>query len=475
MKRQRFKFKLLAFFLFALFALLGAYGMHSITLYGNRWFTYAKNPRVRTQKQNVIPGDILDRNGIVLATSAVSEDGTVTRVYQADEAARRAVVHLLGDAEGQVANGVESFQTAYLYGFQTGIWERIQALVTGQKRHGDNVTLTVDSQLCTTILRSFQSRASGKSGAAVVMNYETGEVLAMVSLPTFDPLRSTSASASTNAYWNRVTQNPYTPGSTFKVVTAAAQLRVNPSAQTMQINCTGDLTVDGQVIHDYGSASHGVIDLKTAFIRSCNNAFAQYALSMGDKALRETAERFGFNDNFLFRDLVVENSAYPTTNRDNFNIAMSGFGQSAITATPMHLCLIAAAVANKGVMMEPVLIDRVTSPSGGTRYTRSSRTYRTVMTEANAAVLADYMRAVVVSGTGTRAAVSGMDICGKTGSAETSLNGRAITNGLFIGFSQHSPYALCVVVEDIADGQGGGSTAAPIARDIFTYLKNMQE
>ena len=293
-------------------------------------------------------------------------------------------------------------------------------------------------------------------------------------VPTFDPMSSSAVSASSNAYWNRVTQNPYTPGSTFKLVTAAAQLRVNPSAQTMQVNCTGNLTVDGQIIHDYGSASHGAIDLKTAFMRSCNNAFAQYALSMGDKALREAAESFGFNDNFLFRDLVVENSIYPTTSRSNFNIAMSGFGQSAITATPMHLCLLAAAVANKGVMMEPVLIDRVASPSGVTRYTRSSRVYRTAMTEGQAAILAEYMRAVVTSGTGTRAAVSGMIICGKTGSAETSLNGRAITNGLFIGFAQDVPYALCVVVEDIDDGQGGGSTAAPIARDIFAYLKNMQ-
>lgn len=131
--------------------------IHSIALYGNRWFTYAKNPRVRAQKQNVVPGDILDRSGVVLATSSVSEDGTVTRVYQADEAARRAVVHLLGDSDGQVANGVESFQTAYLYGFQTGIWERIQALVTGQKRHGDNVTLTVDSSSA----RQFCNPSSG--------------------------------------------------------------------------------------------------------------------------------------------------------------------------------------------------------------------------------------------------------------------------------------------------------------------------
>lgn len=472
MKRQRFRFKLIAFLLFGLFALVGLYGLHSISVYGNRWFTYAKNPRVRAQKQNVIPGDILDRNGVVLSTSTVDDAGTVTRVYQSNETARRAVVHLLGDSEGQVANGVETFQTAYLYGFQTGIWERIQALITGEKRHGDNVTLTVDSALCTKILQSFQKRASSHSGAAVVMNYQTGEVLAMVSLPTFDPLNTSAVSSSSNAFWNRVLQNQYTPGSTFKVITTAAQLRTNPNAETAQFQCTGALSVNGQVIHDYGSASHGAIDLRTAFMRSCNNAFAQYALTMGDKALRETAERFGFNDNFLFRDLVVENSVYPTTDRDAFNIAMSGFGQSAITATPMHLCMIAAAVANDGVMMEPVLIQQVNSPSGTVRYTLSSRTYRTAMTAEEAAVLSSYMRAVVTSGTGTRAAVSGMQICGKTGSAETSLNGRDITNGLFIGFAQDAPYAVCVVVEDIADGQGGGSTAAPIAQDIFTYLRD---
>lgn len=474
MKPMRFKFKLLAFFLFALFALLGAYGMYSISLYGNRWFTYAKNPRVRTQKENVIPGDILDRNGIVLATSDVSEDGTVTRTYQADETSRRAVVHLLGDSDGQIANGVESFQTAYLYGFQTGIWERIQALVTGQKRHGDNIVLTVDSELCTTILNSFRNRASGHDGAAFVMNYKTGEVLAMVSLPNFDPNDAASVSTTSNVYWNRVTQNQYTPGSTFKVVTAAAELRVNPSAKTVQIQCTGNLSVDGQVIHDFGSASHGVISLKTAFIRSCNNAFAQYALSMGDKALRETAEQFGFNDNFLFRDLVVENSSYPTTDRTSFNVALCGFGQSAITATPVHLCMIAAAVANGGIMMEPSLIASVVSPSGTVRYTFSSRAYRTAMTESIAATLDEYMEAVVTSGTGTKAAVSGLTICGKTGSAETSLNGQNVTNGLFIGYCRELPYAVCVVVESIADGQGGGSTAAPIARDIFQYLKKME-
>ncbi len=474
MKPMRFKFKLLAFFLFALFALLGAYGMYSISLYGNRWFTYAKNPRVRTQKENVIPGDILDRNGIVLATSDVSEDGTVTRTYQADETSRRAVVHLLGDSDGQIANGVESFQTAYLYGFQTGIWERMQALVTGQKRHGDNIILTVDSELCTTILNSFRNRASGHDGAAFVMNYKTGEVLAMVSLPNFDPNDAASVSTTSNVYWNRVTQNQYTPGSTFKVVTAAAELRVNPSAKTVQIQCTGNLSVDGQVIHDFGSASHGVISLKTAFIRSCNNAFAQYALSMGDKALRETAEQLGFNDNFLFRDLVVENSSYPTTDRTSFNVALCGFGQSAITATPVHLCMIAAAVANGGVMMEPSLIASVVSPSGTVRYTFSSRAYRTAMTESIAATLDEYMEAVVTSGTGTKAAVSGLTICGKTGSAETSLNGQNVTNGLFIGYCRELPYAVCVVVESIADGQGGGSTAAPIARDIFQYLKNME-
>lgn len=474
MKQQRFRIKLLALLLFGLFALLAAYGMYSISTYGNRWFAYARNPRVREQKRNVIAGNIYDRSGVLLATTVDGE-----RVYQADEASRRAVVHVLGDDEGQVSNGVEGFQTAYLYGFKASLAERFNALFSSEPRQGDSVHLTIDGELCTAITQYFDSRSltRGKNGAAVVMNYKTGEVVAQVSLPSFDPMSASSVSADSEVYWNRATQSLYPPGSTFKVVTTAAALENIPGVDQISIACTGGLDVDGQAIRDFGNAVHTSLTLKQAFVKSCNNIYALLALDMGDAALRKTAEGFGFNANFLFRDLVVENSVYPTGNRSNFEVAMSGFGQSSIGATPMHLCLIAAAIANDGVMMEPTLLRQATTPTGAVRATFGSKVYRTAISADTAATLQEYMRAVVTSGTGSKASVSGLTICGKTGSAESSRNGRAVTHGLFIGYCADDalPFAVCVVVEDIADGQGGGSTAAPIAGDIFTYLRDNAE
>ena len=473
-KQQRFRFKLLALLLFSLFALLAVYGVYSIGAYGNRWFAYARNPRVREQKSTVVAGAIYDRNGILLASTV---DGQ--RVYQADKNARQAVVHVIGDDQGQVSNGVEGFQTAYLYGFKASLTERFNNLFSGEARHGDSLRLTLDSELCTEIVELFwrHKLTMGKNGAVVVMNYKTGEVVAEVSLPGFDPMNPSDVSKDSEVYWNRATQSLYPPGSTFKVITTAAALENIAGVESMSIACTGGLDVDGQAIRDYGNAIHKSLPLKDAFIKSCNNIYALLALDMGDTALRKTAEAFGFNQNFLFRDLVVENSTYPTTNRTNFEVAMSGFGQSSIGATPMHMALIAAAIANDGLMMEPTLLLEATTPGGAVRATFGPKEYRTALKGDTAAKLQEYMRAVVVSGTGTQAAVDGLRICGKTGSAESSRNGRDVTHGLFIGYidSDELPYAVCVVVEDINDGEGGGSTAAPIAGDIFTYIRDHAE
>lgn len=470
MKQQRYLFKVLALIMFGLFLLLAVYGGYSIFTYGNRWFSYSRNPRVRAQKENVIAGDILDRNGVVLATTV---DGK--RTYQPDEAARRAVVHLLGDSQGQVSNGVETFQTRYLYGFEASLSERFNALLSGQPQRGDNVTLTIDSQLCTLIARSFAQHNPGKNGAAVVMNYKTGELMASISLPNFDPQNISAATLADagQPFWNRATQSVYPPGSSFKIITTSSALQNIPDITTMDILCTGGLSVMNQAIRDYGNAVHNKLTLREAFKKSCNNVFALTAITLGDEKLRKTAEDFGFNDNFLFRDLVVENSTYPTENRNQFELATTGIGQSALAATPMHMCMVAAAIANDGVMMEPRLLMNVRSATGTTRTTYQSKVYRTALPAEDAATLQAYMRDVVVSGTGTRAAVPGLTICGKTGSAESSLAGSDVTYGWFVGYIENPnlPYAVSILVESIEDGEGGGSTAAPVAADIFKYLR----
>lgn len=472
MKQQRYHFKLLALIMFGLFLLLAVYGGYSISTYGNRWFSSSRNPRVRAQKQNVIAGDILDRNGVTLATT---KDGR--RVYQPDEAARRAIVHLLGDEQGQVSNGVETFQTSYLYGFHTPLNELAAALFRGETRRGDDITLTIDSRLCTAVTRAFEENAKtrGKKGAAVVMNYKTGEVLAQISLPNFDPANITSATMADagQPFWNRATQSVYPPGSAFKIITTVSAIDNLPGILEKDMTCTGGLTVMNQSIRDYGNAVHHDLTLREAFKKSCNNVYAMVALNLRDDALRKTAERFGFNDNFLFRDLVVENSVYPTQNRNEFELATTGIGQSALAASPVHMCMVAAAIANDGVMMEPRLLREVNSAAGVKRVSFQSKVYRNALTAEDASTLQSFMRDVVKNGTGTRAAVNGMTICGKTGSAESSLSGSDVTYGWFVGFNDDDdlPVAVSVLVESIEDGEGGGSTAAPIAAEIFKYLQ----
>ena len=469
MKPLHNRFRLLTLALIGLLLLAGLYGVYSITVYGNRWFSSSRNLRYREAKHSVTAGDILDRNGVVLATTDENGD----RVYQEDTESREAVVHLIGDRDGNVANGVDSFQANYLLGFETTLPERVLSLIKGEERRGDDVTLTVDSQLNTVIVRAFNihARTKDKSGAAVVMNYQTGEVIAMVSIPVFDPIDITDETKENtqHPFWNRALQSTLPPGSTFKIITASSALENLEDIQDHVFTCTGATLVEGTIISDYGNAQHGELKLSKAFRVSCNNTFAQIALMLGDNALRRTAESFGFNDNFLFRDIVVENSVYPTENRTLVEIAWSGDGQSQIAATPMHMCMVSAAIANGGVMMEPRLLYQVTSPDGLVRLRLTSKVYRRAVSEEIAQTIETYMKDTVARGTGTAAQVDGLTIAGKTGSAESSLDGEDVTHAWFTGYidDERYPYAACVFVEE---GQSGGGAAAPIAAAIFRYI-----
>ena len=468
MKQLRKNILRVAMCLCALFVLLAGYGAYSIATQGGRWFASGANTFARTQKKNVIPGDVYDRNGVTLATVS---DGK--RVYQANETARRAVVHLLGDTANNVNNGVESFMARYLYGFEMGFTERLAAALRGEKRRGDNVTLTVDSALASYVASQFPA---GKAGAVVVMNYRTGEVLTQQSFPNFDPQAVTQAvkDDAQKPFYNRAVQGLYAPGSTFKIITAVSALENLSQAQTRAFQCTGQLQLGNRLITDAGTnlaegkiTQHRQLTLLRAFQVSCNNTFAQIALELGDEKLKKTAEAFGFNDNFLFRDLVVENSSYPTENRSDGEIAWTGAGQSALTATPLHMCMAAAAVANDGVMMEPRMLKAAVAQNGKVRARFAPKAYRTAMTAEQAQTIREYMRAAVTGGTGRAAGVSGVKVCGKTGSAEVDT--QVETNAWFVGFLDEAdaPYALAIVVENAG---GGGSVAAPLAQKVFTWL-----
>lgn len=404
MKRQRIRYKLLALLVFALFGGLVVYGGYTYLTNGSRWFAYSKNSRVSSQKQSVIAGDILDRDGTVLATT----DADGARVYQADEAARRAMVHLLGDTANHVANAVESFQSSYLYGFRATLWERIADLRSGEARRGDTVQLNVSAPLTTALSEALRQACDPEDprGAAVVMNWQTGEILAAVSLPSFDPndpqdLRGAGAPA-----LNRAVQGVYSPGPALAPVILAALSENGESAG----GTLGDML--GRVPAD---------------------------------RLRVWAERFSFGDNFLFRDLVVLNSTYPAGTAPQ---ELSG-----VRATPVHLCMTAAAVANGGLMMEPRLLLRVTGPGGAQRLSFTAAEYRWVMTPEEAARVCEGLRALTPAGLPDGV----IGIAGPSGA-----------DSWFLGCmtADDMPLALCLVAEQ----EGDRDTALSAARQIFAWM-----
>ena len=480
MKRQRFRFRLIALLLFGLFLLLGGYGIHSVSLYGGRWFSYTANPRLSALKKRTVKGSVYDRKGLVLASTEKE-----VRSYSDSEEIRKALVHVLGDRNGMVANGVESFQAGYLYGYNSSMENALRRLTHPEEiTRGNDLVLTVDARLSAAIPKFFSVNpvSHDKNGAAVVINYKSGEILALISLPSFDPdappeRDESDSSVSDHPYWNRATQGLYPPGSTFKIITSAAALAKNPDVLFSSFLCNGTLPVSETFsIHDFRNTIHGELTLEQAFQHSCNIVFASLALETGYPYLKKVSEKFGFNQNFLFRDLVVYNSSFPSEEPSEASLAACGYGQSSIVMTPFHLCLVSAAIANQGRMPEPRLLYKIVSSGGNeTVFSGPASPIQTVCSASVAEQISLMMKSVVQNGgSGSKASVPTLDIRGKTGTSESTSLGRKINYGWFTGFAAQKdlPVAVCVLVEDIPDGETGGTAAAPIAHNIFSWIKN---
>ena len=214
---------LLTLLLVMLFALVIAYFCYSVYFYGGRWVANPYNPRISSQKQHVIMGTLTDRDGTVLAYT--DEDGQ--RRYNNSADTRKAVCQVVGDSGGKVSTGADTFHAQFLLGFRSSIFERLADAFTGTTQRGDDVRLTISERLSRYISEQFPK---GKRGAVVVLNYKTNEILAMVSMPQFDPTNMDAALAneSAGALINRATQGLYPPGSTFKIVTMASALENLP-------------------------------------------------------------------------------------------------------------------------------------------------------------------------------------------------------------------------------------------------------
>ncbi len=376
-------------------------------------------------------GLIEDRNGIQLA--CFDSERTM---YNADTLLRLSNYHVTGDAWGRTGTGLLS---AY--------WANAQAfsLLTGTTHAQNSVlSLSIDAALNATAYRALGEQ----NGAVMLMNYKTGEVLVMVSTPSIDPADPNAVPAE-GAFINRCISAAYTPGSIFKLITAAAALENLTGVYTDLYTCEGEHEVAGVTISC--TRPHGVQTFEQALSNSCNVVFSQFAIRLGQERLLRYVRDFGFLDRQKLDVLKCAAGSFPAEFVGDPELGWAGVGQSTDTVCPYALLRYVAAIANDGVLVEPTLLKR-SAPGAETR----------LLDSYTASTLGWMMNFTVAEHYGSEN-FPGLNLCAKTGTAEL---GDGSNNAWFAGFldDEAHPYAFVVVVER---GSFGIVDAAPIANTLL--------
>ncbi|WP_242479112.1 peptidoglycan D,D-transpeptidase FtsI family protein [Lamprobacter modestohalophilus] len=418
-------------------------------------------------------GRILDQRGQVLAESR-NRGGAAERVYPFGSV----FAHAIGYADPRFGlSGVESMANPALNGStldSLGDWGELgrQLLTQSKRPRGQDLVTTLDAGLQQAAVEQIASAKGIGRGAVVLMRPADGAVLVMASVPGFDPnqLHPTLFRGGDPAtpLLNRATQGQYPPGSVFKVILAAQALengfrgRLDNPANGYTTSSRYRPIRDHEYYEAQRSgrawAGHGVLDLTTALAKSSNVFFAQLGVLGGHRALAKTGERFLFNRSIAFvggpSGTVHLQAAQlePIPERDRYGLAQAAIGQGRVTTTPGYMALVAAAIANDGVAMRPRLL-RDTAPEVLGRF----------MSADTARRLRVMLRRAVTDGTGQGIETAGLEIAGKTGTAE---NPQGASHSWFIGFAPASAPRLAFVVL-VEHGGYGSTVAAPIARDLL--------
>lgn len=405
-------------------------------------------------------GSIITADGLTLAESIQQADGTYARSYPNGNLA----AHVVGYYSQQYGTmGIENTQNDTLTGSKDySSWQNALNSLAGISEPGNSVQLTIDSR----IQRAAEQALAGRVGAIVALDPRSGAVLAWASAPTFDNTNIQAAIEAANAsggadtsMYDRATLALYTPGSTFKVLTLASALENGLATLDTIYDSPGRMEIGGADVVSIGERGHGKISLAKAFALSSNTVFGQVADGLGAEKLVATARAFGYGQQ-LGLDFTTAASVMPNPEEmTEWELAWAGAGQPVgqghtpgPQATVMQNALMAATIANNGIAMNPYVVSQILAPDGTALKTTRGHSLGQAVGSGTAEQVKQAMLDVVQNGTGSAAAIAGVKVAGKTGTAETN---NANANSTFVGFAPYDTptVAIAVVIEQNAKGE----------------------
>lgn len=447
-------------FLTAIFYLTYIYLFKSKELVANNY-----NRRQYKIEENTVRGNIYDRNGNLLAYSENDGD-QFRRVYPYGFVYSQVIGY---NSRVYGKSLIESACNDELLGLSR--YKEVFDMASGlnyPKRQGNNIYLSIDHEL--QVLGN--ELLDGKKGAIVAIDPKTGEVLALVSCPNFEPEAEKlergwmdMVNSSDAPFLSRATQGLYAPGSIFKIITAAAALDGKLGEKIF--NDEGYVLIDGRKIINSGEKSYGNIGIEKAFEVSSNVVYAQLGVEIGERNFKDIVSKAGIGKMQDF-DIPVSKSRFPYDSMGRVDLAESAIGQGRVLVTPLQMAMITSGVANGGIMMKPFLVKGLEDPDGKTYKGLKSPGGTRIMTGKTAEKIKQMMQGVVDNGTGHGAAISGISVAGKTGTAENELSEgkKAKDHSWFVALApvQEPQIVVAVIVEH---GGAGGGVAAEIAREII--------
>lgn len=429
------------------------------------------NNHTITKARYIKRGSIITADGLTLAESIQQEDGTYVRSYPNGNLAAHAVGYY---SQQYGSSGVESSQDKTLTGSKDySSWQNALNSLAGITEPGNSVQLTIDSR----IQQAAEQALAGRKGAIVVLDPRTGAVLAWASAPAYDNTDIAAAMEAANAsggadtsMFDRATQALYSPGSTFKTVTLSSALENGVAALSSTYSSPGRMEIGGADVVSVNEQGHGTITLDRAFAVSSNTVFGQVAEQLGADRLVATAQAFGYGQN-LGIDFSTAASIMPDpADMSTWELAWAGAGQPVgqghtpgPQTTVMQNAVIAAAIANNGIAMNPYVVGQILAPDGTVIKTTRERSLGQAVSSGTAEQVKEAMLDVVQNGSGSAAGIAGVKVAGKTGTAETNS---ATPNSTFIGFAPYDTPTLAVslVLEETTENE---ATAAAVAGQVL--------